>query len=217
MAHIDGRPDLNRLAPTVQTLRKTMYRNALALVLFAYAARPGVSRATDEIVLDLNPAQTEINFTLPDLLHTVHGTFRLKSGTVHFDPATGTASGAVIVDVTSGASGSPARDRKMHKEILESRRYPEAVFIPQHVDGRFPSEGVAELQVHGLFKIHGGEHEVIFQTRVETKGDQLVANLHGVVPYVQWGMKNPSTFILRVSDKVQLDIRATGQIHPGKS
>ncbi len=194
-----------------------MYRNALALLLFACGAAQGVSIATDEIVFDLNPAQTEVNFTLPDVLHTVHGTFQLKSGSVRFDPATGAASGAVTVDVTSGASGSPARDRKMHKEILESRRYPEAVFTPQRVEGRFSPGGVAELQVHGLFKIHGAEHEMTFQTRVETKGDQLVVNMHSVVPYVQWGMKNPSTFILRVSDKVQLDIRATGHIHPGTS
>jgi polyisoprenoid-binding protein YceI len=198
----------------VQTLRKTM---VLALILFACGAAQAVPRATDEIIYELNPAQTEINFTLPDVLHTVHGTFQLKSGTVRFDPATGAASGAVIVDVTSGASGSAARDRKMHKEILESARYPEAVFTPERVEGRFSPEGAAELQVHGLFKIHGGEHEIIFQTRVETKGDQLVVNMHGVLPYVQWGMKNPSTFILRVSDKVQLDIHTTGHIHPGTS
>jgi polyisoprenoid-binding protein YceI len=179
-----------------------MLRNAMALALFACGAAPGASSATDEIVLELNPAQTEINFTLPDVLHTVHGAFQLKSGFIRFDPSTGKASGAVIVDVTSGASGSPARDRKMHKEILESRRYPEAVFTPERVEGRFSAEGVAELQVHGLFKIHGGEHEMSFQTRVETKGDQLVANMHAILPYVQWGMKNPSTFILRVSDKV---------------
>jgi polyisoprenoid-binding protein YceI len=105
----------------------------------------------------------------------------------------------------------------MHKEILESGRYPEAVFTPERVEGRFSPEGVAELQVHGLFKIHGGEHEMVFQTRVETRGDQLVVNMHAVLPYVQWGMKNPSTFILRVSDKVQLDIHATGHIRPGTS
>jgi hypothetical protein len=29
---------------------------------------------------------------------------------------------------------------------------------------------------------------------------------------VQWGMKNPSTFILRVSDKVDLDIAASGRL-----
>ncbi len=196
---------------------KTMLRSAGVLALLACGAVLGAANATDEIVLELNPAQTEINFTLPDVLHTVHGTFQLKSGTVRFDPATGAASGAVIVDVSSGASGSPARDRRMHKEILESGRYPEAVFTPTRVEGRFSAEGVAELQLHGLFKIHGGEHEMIFQTRVETKGDQLVANMHGVLPYVKWGMKNPSTFILRVSDKVLLDIRATGHIHPGTS
>jgi polyisoprenoid-binding protein YceI len=214
MADADGWRALNPLGQMVQTLRKTM---VLALILFACGAAQAVPSATDEIVYELNPAQTEINFTLPDVLHTVHGTFQLKSGTVRFDPATGAASGAVIVDVTSGASGSAARDRKMHKEILESGRYPEAVFTPERVEGRFSPEGAAELQVHGLFKIHGGEHEIIFQTRVETKGDQLVVNMHGVLPYVQWGMKNPSTFILRVSDKVQLDIHATGHIHPGTS
>ncbi|HVP49108.1 MAG TPA: YceI family protein [Bryobacteraceae bacterium] len=191
-----------------------MYQSALALVLFA-AAVQGAPRATDEIVLDLDPAQTEIHFTLSDVLHIVHGTFQLKSGTVRFDPATGKASGAVVVDVTSGASGSTARDRKMHKDILESQRYPEAVFTPERVEGRFASEGVAELHVRGLFKIHGAEHEMTFQTRVENKGDELVANLHSIMPYPQWGMKNPSTFILRVSDKVQLDIRATGHIYLG--
>ena len=196
---------------------KTILRSAGVLALFAYGAALSAVNATDEIVLDLNPAQTEISFTLPDVLHTVHGTFQLKSGTVRFDPATGAAGGAVIVDVSSGASGSPARDRKMHKEILESGRYPEAVFIPTRVEGRFSNEGVAELQLHGLIKIHGGEHEMTFQTSVETKGDQLVANMRGVLPYVKWGMKNPSTFILRVGDKVQLDIRATGHIHPGTS
>jgi len=190
-----------------------MCHNALALILLACAAAPGAPRVTEEIVVELDPTQTEIHFTLPDVLHTVHGTFQLKSGTIRFDPATSTASGAVIVDVTSGASGSAARDRKMHKDVLESQRYPEAVFTPGRVEGRFASEGVTELQVHGLIKIHGAEREMMFQTRVEIKGDQLIANLHLVMPYTQWGIKNPSTFILRVSDKVQLDIRATAHTH----
>ena len=71
-------------------------------------------------MLQLDPATTQVNFTLGDVLHTVHGTFKLKRGTVKFDPASGHASGLVVVDSTSGDSGSRARDHKMHTEILES-------------------------------------------------------------------------------------------------
>jgi polyisoprenoid-binding protein YceI len=186
-----------------------MPRNALALLLAACAVIQAAPAAADEIAFDLDPAQTEIQFTLSDVLHTVHGTFRLKSGTIRFDPATGNASGDIVVDVASGVSGSASRDRKMHKDVLESVRYPEAVFTPDRVEGHIVPEGPAELQMHGLFKIHGTAHEVTFQAHVQAKGDQLTATLHGVIPYTQWGIKNPSTLFLRVSDKVQLDIHTT--------
>src|SRR6476620_212062 len=100
MADADGATALNVCMG--QNPLRTMLRNAVALALFVCGAALGAANATDEIVLELNPAQSEINFTLPDVLHTVHGTFHLKNGTVLFDPATGKASGAVIVDVTSG-------------------------------------------------------------------------------------------------------------------
>jgi hypothetical protein len=34
-----------------------------------------------------------------------------------------------------------------------------------------------------------------------------------IVPYVQWGMKDPSNFLLKVSDKVELDLTAFGHIN----
>jgi polyisoprenoid-binding protein YceI len=170
--------------------------------------------AAQELVLDLDPTQSEVNFTLPDVVHTVHGTFKLKSGSVRFDPATGKAAGEVIVDVASGDSGGRARDRRMHKDVLESDRYPDAVFAPDRFDGHLGPGGSADLQVHGMFKIHGTEHEVTFPMRIEMQGDRVTATTHFVVPYAKWGMKNPSTFLLRVSDKVQIEIRATGHTHP---
>jgi polyisoprenoid-binding protein YceI len=187
-------------------------RNALALIWFTCAAAQAAPAAGEDMVFDLDPPQTDINFTLSDVLHTVHGAFHLKSGTIRFDPATGKALGDVIVDVTSGASGSRARDRKMHKDVLESVRYPEAVFTADRVEGQLASEGASELRVHGRFKIHGTAHEITFQTQVQTKGEQFTATMHADVPYVLWGMKNPSTLFLRVSDKVQLDIHAAGHV-----
>jgi hypothetical protein len=45
-------------------------------------------------------------------------------------------------------------------------------------------------------------------------GQQVAADLVFAVPYIQWGLKNPSTFILRVSDKVAIAIHAVGRLEP---
>jgi len=192
-----------------------MLRSTLVLVCSICAALQSATRiAAGEMVLDLDPAQSEVSFTLPDVVHTVHGTFKLKAGSISFDPATGKAAGEVVVDVTTGDSGSAGRDRRMHKDILESSRYPTAVFALDHFNGQFGPDGSADLQVHGLFKIHGAEHDVTFPMRIQMQGDQITATTHFVVPYVKWGMKNPSNFLLHVSDKVQIEIRASGHTHP---
>jgi hypothetical protein len=36
---------------------------------------------------------------------------------------------------------------------------------------------------------------------------------HFTVPYVKWGMKNPSTFVLRVNQSVDIEIQASGESH----
>src|SRR5579863_835356 len=92
-----------------------------------------------ELRLQFSPANTAINFTLGDTVHTVHGSFNLKSGSVEYDPATATVRGNLVVDATSGQSGNHMRDHKMHREILESERYPEIAFRPDHVEGTVAS------------------------------------------------------------------------------
>src|SRR3954467_8520775 len=77
------------------------------------------------ITLLCDAAQTTAKFTLGDTLHTVHGTFKVKRCEVHFDPTSGKVDGEIVFDATSGQSGNDSRDRKMHKEVLESTRFPE--------------------------------------------------------------------------------------------
>jgi polyisoprenoid-binding protein YceI len=159
--------------------------------------------------LDLDPAMTDIQFTLHDVLHTVHGTFKLKKGSISFDPDSGRASGEIVVDVTSGASGSDARDSRMHKEILESQRYPEATFIPDHVNGKLAQQGSSQMDVHGVFKLHGVDHELTLHVQAGKAGGQYTASTHFVIPYVQWGIRNPSNFLLKVDKTVDMDIKTT--------
>ena len=40
----------------------------------------------------------------------------------------------------------------------------------------------------------------------------MIANTHFAIPYVQWGMKNPSTLFLRVNDKVMIDLQVVGRL-----
>jgi polyisoprenoid-binding protein YceI len=100
----------------------------------------------------------------------------------------------------------------MHKEILESARYPEAVFSPDHVSGELAAQGESQIDLHGNFQIHGAAHELTLHFRAEVKNGEVTASTGLVIPYVQWGMKSPSNFLLKVSDKVDLTIQATGRV-----
>jgi hypothetical protein len=46
---------------------------------------------------------------------------------------------------------------------------------------------------------------------VKVSGSALNATLHFAVPYVDWGLKDPSNFVLRVSKEVEIDIFASGR------
>ena len=170
-----------------------------------------------EMTLELDPANTRIEFTVAATLHTVHGTFALKSGAVHFDPSTGSASGLVVVDASSGDSGNTGRDHKMHQQILESERYPEITFTPTKFSGKLELQGDSTVQLDGIFRLHGTGHPLTLPVPVQVKGSNLSARTHITIPYIAWGLKNPSTFILHVSDKVDIDITAVGRVQPVQS
>lgn len=165
-----------------------------------------------ELALELDPANTRIEFTLAATLHTVHGTFALKSGTIRFNPSTGSASGLVIVDAASGDSKNKNRDYKMHQEILESQLYPEVTFTPTKLSGKVELQGDSTVQLEGILRLHGAEHSVTLTLPVQAKENTLAARTHIAIPYVAWGLTNPSTFLLHVSDTVEVDITTVGQV-----
>jgi len=175
------------------------------------------SAETSPWSLHFSPVETIIAFTIGDSLHTIHGSFRLKSGEVTLDPNTGQMHGLIIVDATSGQSGSRIRDRRMHREILQTERYPEITFRPDRVEGKVLASGSSSVQVHGVFSINGGDHEITLPARIQTSAGHWILDLHFTIPYVKWGIKNPSTFLLRVSQSVEIDVHATGASGFGSS
>lgn len=165
-------------------------------------------------VFQIDPRQSHAGFSVDATLHTVHGTFQFKSGDMQFDTSTGAANGLLVLDAATAETGNSGRDRKMHREILESGKYPQITFAPQHIRGVVPQEGKSEITIDGVLTLHGQPHPITISAPVEVHSGRASAEAAFVVPYVQWGLKNPSTFVLRVSDKVKIDIHAVGTVAP---
>jgi polyisoprenoid-binding protein YceI len=167
----------------------------------------------EQLTAELDPAKTKVGFVLSDVLHTVRGTFRLKEGHVAFDASTGVITGDLIVDAASGNSGSGARDKRMTRDILDAKRYPEIRFTPDKMAGTVSTSNTSNLEVTGSFLIHGQAHEITIPMQVQMSQDEITATGKFIIPYVEWGMKNPSNFLLKVNDKVEIDLTAVGRVN----
>lgn len=185
----------------------------LAILLSAAAPPPRqqlTATPTSEIVLSLDPAQSKVHFAVDSTVHTVHGTFNVKSGAVRFDPETGKASGEIVVIASSGDSGNDSRDARMHKQILESPKYPDVIFHPTQVEGKVAPSGPSDVKLHGMFSIHGADHELTAQVHAELAKDHWTGTAKFEIPYVAWGIKNPSNFFLKVKHVVDVDMDMSG-------
>ena len=193
--------------------RRTALRKIGGIIAVLVILSTQFARAQDQtfkVVLD--PAQTQIHWKLSGL-HTTHGTFKLKSGELLFNPATGVAQGEILVDATTGESGDAERDKRMQNEVLESNRYPAIFFHPVQIKGSFkPGEGTQDLIGEGAFNIHGADHPLELPLKVQIASGAVTATTEFTVPYVSWGMKDPSKFLFRVGKQVEIQVIAKGTL-----
>jgi polyisoprenoid-binding protein YceI len=192
----------------------------IAVLLSATAAPPApqsTQTAVKGVTLDVDPARSKVNYIVDTSLHTVHGTFALKAGSaVHFDPGTGKASGEVAVYATSGESGNSSRDERMHKEILQTAKYPDAIFRPAQVEGKVALTGASDVKLRGVLLLHGGEHEIVADVHAEMAGDHWTGRAKFDVPYIQWGIKDPSNWLLKVKPVVNVELEMAGKAASAK-
>jgi polyisoprenoid-binding protein YceI len=164
--------------------------------------------------MTLNPDASRVAFALKGTGHEVHGSFHVTKGSIGFDRSAPAMSGSIVVSAASGDSGDKSRDKRMHSDVLNVDQYADVTFEPKSYQGTIAPSGDSSIQVSGVFTLHGAPHEITVPMQVHIDGTNVTARGNFSVPYVKWGLKDPSIMILRVAKEVQIDLDLAGTLSP---
>lgn len=186
-------------------------RPVIVLAAAVTLVAPGPARPADQM-LSLDIERTVIRFTVGATLHQVEGTVRVEHGKIRFHPEGGAASGEIVIDATSAETGNRRRDRDMHEKVLESDRFGTFVLRPTATTGVLAPSGPSQVELRGELEIHGGVHSISLPAELTVDGDRVTGTASLEVPYVDWGMKDPSKLLLRVKKLVKVEITLAGAL-----
>lgn len=190
--------------------RRVLFSLAAAACLF-FAA----TAARAQTQYQINPAKSKVLFNLGGF-HEVNGIFRVTSGQITFHKTTEKMNGKVVVSAASGNSGDSARDKVMRKHELHVKKFPQITFAPTEYTGTLKPSGTSTLQVHGTFTLIGKPHEIVVPMTVQIHGNQCTAKGTFTLPYVTWGMKQPSMMFLKEAKDVKIEVTFQGTLSKGK-
>jgi polyisoprenoid-binding protein YceI len=189
-------------------------KNTARTLMMAFTLYLGTGAFAQQQTFTANPGSSSIGFALTGTGHEVHGSFHISNGTIQFERTAPKMSGSIVVSASSGESGDTSRDKNMHQKVLETGRFSDITFQPQSYTGTIASTGDSTIQVSGIFTLHGTPHDLAVPMQVHIEGQNLTAKGSFIVPYVKWGLKDPSIFILKVAKEVHIDLNLVGTISP---
>ena len=117
----------------------------------------------------VNPGESNVSIQLNTTHEVVNGTFHLRSGSIDFD--------------------------LMDRDILKVEQFTDVSFSPKTFSGKIAALGDSNIQVSGIFTLLGTAHNLTIPMQIHIDGPSATAKAHFVIPYVQWGLKNPSFLI----------------------
>ena len=163
---------------------------------------------------NINPDSSTVAFTLESGHDTTNGTFHVEKGVVNFDATSPNLSGLIVVSAASGNTGNASRDKKMLGDVLQATKFADVTFVPQTYTGMLAPTGDSTLQVTGIFTLHGAPHTITVPMLLHVDGAKLTAKTTFKVPYVEWGLKDPSWFVLKVAKEVDVNLTLIGFLSP---
>ena len=160
----------------------------------------------------VNPDASDVKMKLNTTHEVVNGTFHVQSGSINFDRTASHISGIVIVAAGSGKTGNDSRDKKMNKDLLKVDQFATVSFAPKTYSGTIAASGDSTIQVSGVFTLLGTAHDLTIPMQIHIDGSNATAKGQFVVPYVQWGLKNPSFLIWKADNDVAIDLDLIGRL-----
>jgi polyisoprenoid-binding protein YceI len=160
----------------------------------------------------LNPDASEVKIKLNTTHEVVNGVFHVQSGSIDFDRADARISGTVLVAAGSGKTGNGSRDKRMNKEILKVDQFAVVSFAPKTYTGTIAASGDSSIVVNGVFTLLGTPHDLSVPMQIHIDGSQATAKGEFTVPYVSWGVKDPSFLIWKAEHTVVISLDLAGQL-----
>ena len=181
-----------------------------AIFVLALTCTPALLAQHQNLVV--NSDSSEVKIRLNTTHEVVNGTFHVQSGLIDFDRTASRISGIVIVGTGTGKTGNDSRDKKMKNDILKVEQFATVAFAPKSYTGTIAASGDSNIQVTGVFTLLGTPHELTIPMRIRIEGPKATVQGDFVVPYVQWGLKNPSFLFWKAENDVRIDLNLIGQI-----
>jgi len=182
------------------------------LLFLALPLSLSTSALAQHQTFSVNPDACQVAFALAGSGHHVNGTFHVQSGSIDFDRTAQTISGSVVVAAGSGNSSDQGRDKNMNSSVLDVAHFAEITFAPKSYKGTIAGAGDSSIQVTGVFTLHGTPHDLTVPMQIHIDGTSITAKGSFTVPYVQWGLKDPSIFVLKVAKEVGIDLTLAGKV-----
>ncbi len=183
---------------------------SFAVVVFTLIFSPAL--LAQHQTFAVSPEASEVKIKLNTTHEVVNGVFHVKSGSIDFDRTASEIAGMIIVAAGSGKTGNGSRDKKMNKDILKVEQFAAISFAPKAYTGSIAASGDSTIQVTGLFTLLGTPHNLTIPMRIHIDGPKATAKGQFVVPYVQWGLKNPSFLIWKAEDNVEVEVNLVGEV-----
>lgn len=182
------------------------------------AASPTVSTATETQRLILTLEQSEARYRVREQLANrslpsdAVGVTTAVSGQIvlETDGTVIPAESRFVVDLSTLRSDSDRRDNYIHRNTLETARFPTAEFVPTEVRGLpnpLPTSGDVTFQLIGDLTLHGVTRPVTWDVTARIERQTLAGSATTQVRFDDFNMMQPRVpILLSVEDTVQIEL-----------